>query len=370
MLNPEKYKQSALKEGLVLRVAKSAETILKYVCKSSNFAVTARDNKSATPVFNDYIYHAYNKGLINDKLKSKFEQIRNIRNTSAHHDGAETFNLEHDELSIHEAEVIEDALTYITDWFFHTFLKGKYPELSLKKSIPKEAPISYKRYESTPVAEKPIFAQTKINTKPISNPSKVKKKNVRFILISLIFFGIIILLFYLLNGSSNRDKKTVVVNEKESINNSPNDIKDTPKMSAKDELSQGEKVLAKQILQRYYDSVASSDLNINSLFDDDVDEYKDINNAELLKDPSFKEIISRIKLSRFDYNSHFTIDMEKLEKQDIKSAYSAWKYNCKSDELLNDKEIDKMVTIEFSFDRNNKLKQLSENYAAEENGGS
>jgi len=96
ILNPEKYKQSALKEGLVLRVAKSAETIIKYVCKSSGIVVTVGYNKTGAPVFNDYIHQAYNKGLINDKLKSEFEQIRNIRNTSAHHDGTETFNLEHD----------------------------------------------------------------------------------------------------------------------------------------------------------------------------------------------------------------------------------------------------------------------------------
>ena len=197
ILNPEKYKQSALKEGLVLRVAKSAETIIKYVCKSSGLVVTVGYNKTGAPVFNDYIHQAYNKGLINDKLKSEFEQIRNIRNNSAHHDGAETFNLEHDELSIHKAEVMEDALTYITDWFFHTFLKEKYPDLSLKKSIPKDQSPVYKKYEPTPFKEEPKAAQAqKTINKPTQKTNKIRNKNIRFVFISIVILGILFSIFY------------------------------------------------------------------------------------------------------------------------------------------------------------------------------
>lgn len=370
-LNPEKYKQSALKEGLVLRVAKSAETILKYVCKSSNITVTAKDNKIGAPVFNDYIYHSYNKGLINDKLKSEFEQIRNIRNNSAHHDGAETFNLEHEELSIHKAEVIEDALTYITDWFFHTFLKEKYPDLSLKKSIPKDQTTPYQKYEPTPVTEEVKVTTNREKTKkPIQKTNKIRKKNIWFIFLSLAIIGILFLIFYTLNNGSVKGSPSTVTQKSapifEATSNTTPDLNSTIKVPEE----KNSRKLAQKILQAYYDSLASNHFIATHFFANEVDEFKGLFQGTVEKDIEPKDITRLTSKSNFKVNPDFTLQIKNLILFNGKSPFQIWRYVCNSSELIENDNINKKIMIEFSFDAEYKFKSLKEDFINTENEGS
>lgn len=370
-LNPEKYKQSALKEGLVLRVAKSAETILKYVCKSSNITVTARDNKTGTPVFNDYIYHSYNKGLINDKLKSEFEQIRNIRNNSAHHDGAETFNLEHDELSIHKAEVIEDALTYITDWFFHTFLKEKYPDLSLKKSIPKDQPPLYKKYEPTSVAEEVKVPNKRETTKkPIQKTNKIRRKNISFVFISLVIIGIVFLIFYSLNSPSGNESPSIVNQNSPLLNEATANSSPDLHPNIKDSEEKNSRKLAQKILQAYYDSLAAHTFVATDFYADDIDEFKGLLQSSVEKDIEPKDITRLTSKPKLEINPDFTLQNKNLILFNSKSPFQIWRYLCNSSELIENDDTNRKIIIEFSFNSENKLKSFKENYVEDDLEGS
>jgi hypothetical protein len=370
-LSPETYKQTSFKDGLVIKASKNAESILKYVCKASNVIVTVGPNKTGTPVFHDYIFHAYNKGLINDNLKSRFEQIRSTRNTSAHHDGPETFNLEHDELSIHTVEVIKGALTYITDWFFHQFLNNKYPDLSLKTSIPKEQPIEYKKYEPTLVAEGPKAPiSPNIPKHPIPKTDKIRKKYIRFVLISIGIIGLIISIFYALNGRFGKESTSLVNQNSPLINEATANTSPDLNSSIKVPEENNSRKLAQKILQAYYDSIAAHTFVANDFFADDIDEFKGLLQSSAEKDIEPKDITRLISKSKFEINHDFTIQNSNLNLNNSKSPFPIWKYVCSSNELIENDDTNRKIIIEFSFNAELKLKSLKENYVEDEFEGS
>jgi hypothetical protein len=369
-LSPEKYKQTSLKEGLVLKAAKNAESILRYVCNASNINVTVGQNKVGSPVFSDYIYHAHKNKLINDKLKSEFDQIRSIRNSSAHHDGDDAFNLNHEELSIHKAEVIEDALTYITDWFFHTFLKGKYPDLSLKKSITKDQPPIYKKYEPTPIKEEPKVAQAqKTINKPTQKTNKIRKKNIRFVLIGIGVIGLIISILYSLNGRFVEESPSLV-NQNSPLINEAN-ANASPDLNATIDDSEEDKnrKRAQKILKDYYKSIASHTFVAN-FFADEIDEFKFLNSDRIFYDQTPEELNKMSFYLTTDYNAEIVIDYNKFNLKNRNSIFPVWQYECKSNDFIINDDSQKRVLIEFSLNADNKITSLTEKYIPEENEGS
>lgn len=370
-LSPEKYKQSALKEGLVLKAAKNAESILRYVCKASKVNVTVGQNKAGTPVFSDYIYHAYSNRLINDRLKSEFEHIRNIRNISAHTDGDETFNLEHEELSIHKAEVIEDALTYITDWFFSQFLKNNYPDLSLRTSIKKDEPVTYQKYEPITPKKNTTEPEKRTNSnKTVDQTNKIKSKNIKYISLSILLLVLIISIFFFLNGKISKQNQ---------ISTSQN-TSQISELTAQSELGtkpatakQNEKYLKKiafEKLQDYYDSLASHTFIASDFFDDDIVEYKALWQSDTSKDIEPQDIMNFRVRDKYEIKPDFIINNNYLKSSSTIKSYPSWIYTCNSDELFENVESNKKMTIEFSLNADGKFKSLKENYVEDDFEGS
>lgn len=370
-LSPEKYKQTSLKDGIVIKASKNAESILKYVCKSSKINVAVGPNRSGTPVFNDYIYHAHINKLINDKLKSEFEHIRNIRNISAHYDGAETFNLEHEELSIHKVEVIEDALTYITDWFFHEFLMDAYPDLSLKVTVPKDQPPVYKKYEPTPIKEEPKAAQAqKIINKPTQKTNKIRKKNISFVFISIVIIGFLFSFFYTLNGRFGKEIPSSVNQNSPLINEATENTSPDLHPTIKDPNEEKNRKQAQKILQDYYDSLASHTFVATDFFANDVDEFKILLQSSVETNVEPKDITRLTSKSKFEINPDFTVQNKNLTLYNNKSPYQIWKYVCGSNELIENDDTNRKIIIEFSFDAEHKFKSLKEEYIDFEDEGS
>jgi hypothetical protein len=374
-LSSEEFKTSSLKVGAVINAAKNAEVILKYVCKSSGVTVKAKPNakgeaSKSDPALDDYIHYASVNKLIKSKIFSEFQNIRNIRNGCAHVDEYDVLSDEHEELSATKVESVKESITYITDWFFKTYLKNEYPELSIKKSKNSEIETPYIKKEirredsrEATIASIPISETPKRNKH--NNSSKARAYKILAIL--LLLSGIIYAVYYWQNTNP-----TTVANSEDneavpaSINtNSVSTLQ--PGNSKVDVKSQ-----VFDLISHYYSTlIDSSDFNGSICFAENISEFKNLEDQNILADLSPVDISSKHKKNTNLLNPSFVLSISNLEQMDGEGDETKWVYTdklseFKSDEISNSK---RKIKIEFSVNSQNKITSLKET-EEEQLGGS
>ncbi len=353
-LSKEEFKTSSLKEGTVINVASHSLSILKYICKTSNVNVEPKAKSKGEPStqesgLSDYIYHAHTKKKITDRVRSEFENIRNIRNRCAHPDDEDSLSESHEEISTSKIESVNESMTYIVDWFFETYLKNAYPEFSTKVPETLNPEKEYKKEESVSGNNKSIQSAAKETITESHSKSKSKK-----ILILSICFIVLAIGLYSLKG-------TLWANESDTNSNAVTSGNSSVTTTSANAPAKNEKQKVYQLISNYYEALYDSSGNINysDYFADNITEWKRLEDTGTYKGIDIEELASKYKKDFNQINAEFNLNPNNLE---LANDEGKWIYMdklsaFKADEIGGSK---RKLTIEITINDQNKISGLKE----------
>jgi hypothetical protein len=218
-LNDSDAHSETLKEGFLLNARKNTEKILKYICKREGIVATSKPqngkiDEGRIPMLNDYLFHLKGKKIIDGDIDHHLEIIKRWGNRNAH-----DISNDSSELNLIKASTIEsvyDSSNYVKDWFFKTYLKGEYIDLTKNTYAKKEKVEELSQEEDE---RKKNFIKNPFNipdlsilkqSKQYKNGIRRKKQRTSFIILliccGIAYFGY----HFFFEGSNKKAKNTTV----------------------------------------------------------------------------------------------------------------------------------------------------------------
>lgn len=218
-LNDSDAHLETLKEGFLLKARKNTEKILKYICKREGIVATPKPqngkiDEGRIPMLNDYLFHLKGKKIIDGDIDHHLEIIKRWGNRNAHDISNDNTGI--DLIKTSTIESVYDSFNYVKDWFFKTYLKGEYIDLSKNTYAPKEKLNEPSQEEGDEI--KKNFKKNPFNIPDLNilKQSKQYKNAIRrkrqrtSIIVLLVCCGIAYLIYHFYFADSNKNAKVMV----------------------------------------------------------------------------------------------------------------------------------------------------------------